>query len=177
MKKTPLSTPLKRKPYLLGKIIKYITKTIRKKISYELAFLTGFTIIEIMVVVIIIGILAALVAPRLISRTDEARVIEAQIQIKNFETALKLFKMDNGFYPSTEQGLEALISPPSTGQIPENYRPGGYLEKKRISSDPWKNEYIYLSPGEQDDYDITSYGADGKPGGEGYDADIINWDI
>jgi general secretion pathway protein G len=138
---------------------------------------TGFTLIEIMVVVIIIGILAALVAPRLIHRADEAKVMEAKIQIKNFETALKIFKMDNGFYPSTEQGLKALISPPEVGQIPENYRPGGYLEKKSISPDPWGNEYIYISPGEHGDYDIISYGADGKPGGEGYNADIVNWDI
>lgn len=140
-------------------------------------FSTGFTLIEIMVVMIIIGILAALVTPRLISRTDEARVTEAQIQIKNFETALKLFKMDNGFYPSTEQGLEALLSPPESGEIPENYKDGGYLEKKRIEPDPWGSPYIYISPGEQGDYDIISYGADGKPGGSGYDSDIINWDI
>ncbi len=144
---------------------------------YKPDFIAGFTLIEIMVVVIIIGILAALVAPRLISRTDDARVVDARIQIKNFETALRLFKMDNGFYPSTEQGLEALISPPSIGEIPENYRPGGYLEKKRISSDPWGNEYIYISPGQQGEYDIISYGADRKPGGKGSDADIINWDI
>lgn len=137
----------------------------------------GFTLIEIMVVVIIIGILAALVTPRLISRVDEAKVTEARIQIKNFETALKLFKVDNGFYPSTEQGLKALIAPPLTGEIPENFRPGGYLDKKAIERDPWGNEYIYISPGEQGDYEIISYGADGKPGGEKYDSDITNWDI
>jgi general secretion pathway protein G len=130
-----------------------------------------------MVVIIIIGVLAALVAPRLMSRADDARVTEAVIQIKNFETALRLFKSDNGFYPDTSQGLEALISPPSGGEMPENYRDGGYLEKKSLPSDPWGRSYIYVSPGEQGDYDIISYGADGKPGGTNYDADIINWDI
>jgi general secretion pathway protein G len=99
------------------------------------------------------------------------------VQIKNFETALRLFKSDNGFYPSTEQGLDALISEPETGQIPEHYKPGGYLEKKGIPKDPWGNEYIYLSPGTQGDYEIVTYGADGQPGGEKYDADISNWDI
>ena len=138
---------------------------------------SGFTLIELMVVIIIIGVLAALVAPRLMSRADDARVTEAVIQIKNFETALRLFKTDNGFYPDTAQGLEALISPPAGGEMPENYKDGGYLEKKNLPSDPWGNSYIYISPGEQGDYDIISYGADGKPGGTKYDADIINWDI
>ena len=137
----------------------------------------GFTLIEIMVVMIIIGVLASLVLPRLMGRTDEARVTGAQIQMKNFETALRLFEMDNGFYPSTEQGLEALIKIPETGQIPENYKPGGYLDKKRIETDPWGNEYVYISPGEENKYDIITYGADGKPGGEKYDADISNWSI
>lgn len=138
---------------------------------------TGFTLIEVMVVLFILAILAAIIAPRLIGRTDDARVVEAKVQIRNFETALKLFKIDNGFYPSTEQGLEALVKKPSTGRIPENYREGGYLEKKKIPLDPWKNPYIYISPGTQGDYDIISYGADGLPGGEGYDADITNRDL
>lgn len=137
----------------------------------------GFTLIEIMVVIIIIGILAALTAPRLMHRADEARVTEAKIQIMNFATALKLFRMDNGFYPSTEQGLSALISPPLTGTIPENYRAGGYLGSNSLKPDPWGSQYLYIYPGMQGDYDIISYGADGKPGGEGYNADIINSEI
>ncbi|KPJ98627.1 MAG: type II secretion system protein GspG [Nitrospira bacterium SG8_35_4] len=137
----------------------------------------GFSLIEIMVVMIIIGILAALVAPRLIQRADEARVTEARIQIKNFETALRMYKMDNGFYPSTDQGLGALVVPPLSGEIPENFREGGYLEKKSLPADPWDNPYVYISPGEFNDYDIISLGADGKPGGEKYDSDITNLDI
>ena len=136
----------------------------------------GFSLIEIMVVMIIIGILAALVTPRLIQRADEAKVTEARIQIKNFETALRMYKMDNGFYPSTDQGLGALIVPPLTGEIPENFREGGYLEKKSLPADPWDNPYVYISPGEFNDYDIISLGADGKPGGEKYAADITNLD-
>lgn len=130
-----------------------------------------------MVVLVIIGVLAALVAPRLMSRADEAKVTEVKIQIKNFETALRLYKTDNGFYPSTEQGLEALIVPPLDGQIPENYRERGYLEKKSLPADPWGNSYIYLSPGQQGEYDIICLGADGQEGGSGHDADIINWEI
>ena len=138
---------------------------------------SGFTLIELMVVIIIIGILAALVLPKLMHRADDAKVIEARIQIKNFETALRLYKMDNGFHPSTDQGLEALITPPEKGLIPENYRAGGYLEKRTLPKDPWGNDYIYISPGMQGEYDIISYGADGVEGGEKYNADIINWEI
>ncbi len=137
----------------------------------------GFTLMEILVVVVIISILAAFVGIRLMNPLNEAKVKNSVIKIKNFETALKLFKMDNGFYPSTEQGLTALISPPEIGQIPDNFKPGGYLDKKSLSPDPWGNEFIYISPGMQGDYDIISYGADGEPGGEKYNADIINWDI
>lgn len=126
--------------------------------------------------VIIIGILAALIAPRLFTRVDEAKITQARIQIKNFETALRQFRMDNGFYPSTEQGLDALITEPVTGQIPERFRPDGYLEKKSIARDPWGNEYVYISPGADREYEIISYGADGQPGGEGYDADITDRD-
>jgi len=137
----------------------------------------GFTLLEIIVVVFILGLLAAIVAPKIIGRTDDARITEAKVQIKNFETALKLFKLDNGFYPTTEQGLEALVEKPVAGQVPQKYREGGYLEQKKIPLDPWSNHYIYISPGIHGDFDIISYGADGKEGGEGKNADINNWDI
>lgn len=137
----------------------------------------GFTLLEIIIVVFILSLLVAIVAPRIIGRTDEARVTAAKIQIRNFETALKLFKLDNGFYPDTQQGLDALIEKPATGRIPQKYKEGGYLEQKKISPDPWGNPYIYVSPGLQGDFDIISYGADGKEGGEGKDADIKNWDL
>lgn len=137
----------------------------------------GFTLIEIIVVVFILSLLAAIVAPRLIGRTEDARVTEARVQIRNFETALKLFKLDNGFYPSTEQGLEALVENPAVGRETRNYREGGYLEQKRIPLDPWKNSYLYASPGVHGDYDVMSLGADGQEGGEGYDADIQSWNL
>lgn len=137
----------------------------------------GFTLIELMVVIVILGILAAIIAPRIIGRTDEAKVTEAKVQMKNIETALKLYKLDSGVYPSSEQGLEALVSKPTAGNIPRNWREGGYLEKKKVPDDPWGNPYVYASPGQSGDYDIISYGADGARGGEGFDADIESWNL
>lgn len=137
----------------------------------------GFTLIELMVVIVILGILAAIIAPRIVGRIDEARVTEARVQIMNFETALKLYKLDNGAYPSTEQGLEALVSRPTVGKAAPNWREGGYLEKRSVPRDPWGNLYIYASPGQGGDYDIISYGADGARGGERYDADIESWKL
>lgn len=134
----------------------------------------GFTLLEIMVVIVILGLLAALVVPKLIGRTEEAKRTQSRIQIKNIEQALQLFKLDNGFYPATEQGLEALVRTPESGRVPKNYRKGGYID--RLPKDPWANAYVYISPGTHGDYDITSYGADGVPGGEGEDADINSWD-
>ena len=137
----------------------------------------GFTLIEIMVVIVILALLAALVGPKLIGRSDDAKIADAKVQIRNIETGLKLYKLDNGAYPTTEQGLQALVEKPATGQTPNNWRAEGYLESKKIPKDPWKNDYIYLSPGEHGDYDLSSYGADGVKGGEGINADICSWDI
>ncbi|HEX9778080.1 MAG TPA: type II secretion system major pseudopilin GspG [Geopsychrobacteraceae bacterium] len=135
----------------------------------------GFTLIEIMVVVVILGILAGIVVPRLLDRPEEARRTKAAVQIKSLEEALGLFKLDNGFYPSTEQGLQALVSIPDSGRIPGKYREGGYI--KKVPLDPWDNPYLYLSPGAHGDFDLISYGPDGESGGEGSDADIENWNI
>ena len=136
----------------------------------------GFTLIEIMVVIVILALLAALVGPKLMGRTDDAKIADARVQIKNIETALKLYKLDNGSYPSTEQGLAALVTKPTAGLIPKNYKEGGYLESKKVPSDPWGNDYLYVSPGEHGDYDLFSYAADGAKGGEGKNADINSWD-
>ena len=137
----------------------------------------GFTLLEIIVVVFILSLLVAIVAPKIMGRTDDAKIADAKIQIKNFETALKLYKIDNGSYPTTEQGLESLIEKPATGQVPGKYREGGYLEQKKIPLDPWGNPYMYVSPGVHGDFDILSYGGDGREGGEGKDADIKSWDM
>jgi len=137
----------------------------------------GFTLIELMVVIVILGILASLIVPRLMGRTDDAKIVKAKIQIESLETALKLYKLDNGMYPDTEQGLQALVEPPETGVLPKKWKKGGYLEKGRVPKDPWGNEFIYLSPGVHDDFDIISYGADGVSGGEDKNSDINSWEI
>lgn len=139
--------------------------------------LRGFTLIEVMVVIIILGILAGLIVPRIMGRPDEARQMKAVIQIASLETALKLYRMDNGNYPTTEQGLEALVRMPETEPIPKKWRKNGYLEKGRVPKDPWENEFRYLSPGVHGDFDITSFGADGVQGGEDKNKDINNWEI
>ncbi len=133
----------------------------------------GFTLIELMVVIVILGILAGLVLPRFMGRTEEAKKTKARLQIENLEAALKLYKLDNGAYPTTEQGLEALTQKPSTGAIPKNWREGGYLEKTKVPEDPWGRPYVYISPGAKNkDFDLKSMGADGEEGGEGENADI-----
>jgi general secretion pathway protein G len=137
----------------------------------------GFTLIEIMVVIVILSLLAVLVAPKIIGRSDDAKIADAKVQIRNIETGLKLYKLDSSNFPSTEQGLEALVTKPTSGTIPKNWKEGGYLESKSAPKDPWSNPYVYLSPGEHGDYDLCSLGADGAKGGEGKNADICNWDM
>mgnify|MGYP001561238734 CR=1 FL=1 len=136
----------------------------------------GFTLIEIMVVIVILGILAMYVAPKLMGRPDEAKQVRVKMDLASLETALKLYKLDNGIYPGTEQGLQALVLKPESGVIPKKWRPGGYLEKGKVPKDPWGNDLIYLSPGLKGDFEIVSYGADGVPGGENENKDISNWD-
>ncbi len=133
----------------------------------------GFTFIEIMVVVAILAILAALVVPRIMGRTDEAKRTAAKVQIRNIEGALQLYKLDNGVYPSTEQGLKALIEKPAVDVVPKKWKIGGYLPN--LPKDPWGNAYTYLSPSKKGDYEITCLGTDGEVGGEGINADITNW--
>ncbi|MEW6324715.1 MAG: type II secretion system major pseudopilin GspG [Nitrospirota bacterium] len=136
----------------------------------------GFTLIELMVVMTILALLAVLVVPKLVGRSDEARVTATKVQIRNIESALQLYKLDNGIYPTTEQGLEALVTQPATSPVPTNWKQGGYLPK--VPLDPWKRPYVYLSPGVNDpDYDILSFGADGESGGEGPSQDIASWNI
>jgi general secretion pathway protein G len=136
----------------------------------------GFTLIELMVVIVILGILAGLIIPRIMGRPDEARRAKARIQIESIETALKLYKLDNGNYPSTELGLQALVQQPSVGVAAKNWRQGGYLEKAKVPKDPWGRDFVYISPGTHGDYDLSSLGADGEPGGEGKDKDVNRWD-
>lgn len=137
----------------------------------------GFTLIELMVVLVILGILAGLIMPRIMGRPDEARRTKAMVQIGSLETALKLYKLDNGNYPTTEQGIKALVEMPAAGVLPKNWRQGGYLEKGKVFKDPWDREFIYLCPGANGDFDLSSLGADGEPGGEGKDKDINNWEV
>ena len=135
----------------------------------------GFTLIEIMVVVVIMGILAALIVPKLMGRTDDARIIAAKQDIATVMQALKLYKLDNQRYPTTEQGLQALIAKPATGPAADGWKTGGYLDK--LPKDPWGNPYQYLSPGIKGELDVFSLGADGQPGGAGNDADIGSWNL
>ena len=138
----------------------------------------GFTLIELMVVIIILGLLAAIVMPRVVGETDRARYEQAKVQMRILEDAIKRYKLDNGVYPSTEQGLDSLVRKPSTGILPRNWPEGGYLDKTEIPIDPWGNQYVYISPGlHSPDYDIKSFGADGLEGGEGYNADIESWRV
>lgn len=137
----------------------------------------GFTLIELMVVLVILGILAGMIVPRIMDRPEEARRTKASVDIQALEQALQLYKLDNGQYPTTEQGLQALIEAPSAGRLAKKWRTGGYLDKNRVPLDPWDNDYVYISPGLHGDFDLMSYGPDGEPGGEETDADINNWEL
>ena len=134
----------------------------------------GFTLIEVLVVVVILGVLAALVVPRIMDRPDEAKRVAAKADVSAIVQALKLYRLDNGFYPSTEQGLGALVNRPSTPPVPGNWKQGGYLE--RLPKDPWGGDYQYLAPGVKGEIDVFSLGADRARGGEGSGADVGNWE-
>lgn len=136
---------------------------------------TGFTLIEVMVVIVILGILAAVVVPRVMDNPDKARVVKAKQDIRALEGALNMYKLDNINYPTTDQGLEALVKKPSGSPEPKNWKDGGYLQ--RMPKDPWGADYQYLNPGVNGAFDIYSFGADGADGGEGLDADIGNWNL
>ena len=137
----------------------------------------GFTLIEILVVVSILAILGALIVPKIMDRPNEARVVAAKHDIGTVIAALKLYKLDNGQYPTTEQGLNALVEPPAVGALAKKWRTGGYLEKGRVPKDPWDNDFVYISPGLHGDFDLISYGPDNQSGGEGNDADVNNWEL
>ena len=133
----------------------------------------GFTLIELMVVIVILGVLASLIVPRVMSRPDEARVVAAKQDIASLLNALQLYKLDNLVYPSMAQGLDALVRQPTTEPLPRNWRP--YID--RLPNDPWGNPYRYLNPGIHGEVDVLSYGADGRPGGTGFAADIGSWEL
>jgi general secretion pathway protein G len=148
---------------------------VRNMVGKGIKSQAGFTLIEVMVVVVILSILAAFIVPKIMERPDEARVMKAKQDIRSLEGALKLYKLDNYLYPTTDQGLDALVAKPNGSPEPKNYKQGGYIE--RLPKDPWKNSYLYLNPGVHGDIDIYSLGADGQVGGEGVNADIGNWNL
>ena len=137
----------------------------------RLAAQAGFTLIELMVVIVIIGVLAALIVPNVLERAEDAKVTAARTDVNNLMQALKLYRLDNNRYPTTDQGLQALVTKPVTDPVPTNWKP--YLDK--LPSDPWGHPYQYLNPGVKGEVDVMSYGADGQPGGEGKNADIGSW--
>jgi len=152
-------------------------KDIECKSRLKISNQNGFSFLELMVVVVILGILATYIAPRFMGRADDAKAVKAKVDIASIETSLKLYKLDNGHYPTTDQGLLALIEEPSTEPIPLNWKKKGYLAKARVPKDPWGREYLFLSPGVHDEFDIICYGADGVSGGEGKNKDINSWEL
>lgn len=144
----------------------------KNRLKLRLLKTGGFTLLELLIVMIIIGLLAALIGPKMIGRVGESRQTVAKQQIEGFSSALEMYKLDTAKYPTQEQGMEALIAQPQ-GVI--NWK-GSYLKKKLIPKDPWGNNYIYTYPGEHGDYDIISYGADGKSGGDGEEKDVLSWE-
>jgi len=136
---------------------------------------SGFTLIEVMVVVVILGILAAMIVPKVMNRPDDARIMQARQNIRALSTALDMYKMDNQTYPTTDQGLESLSNKPNIPPEPINWRGGGYIDQ--LPADPWGNTYLYLHPGLHGEVDVFSYGADGRAGGEGINVDIGNWSL
>jgi general secretion pathway protein G len=144
------------------------------KYSKHRDYLPGFTLIELMVVIVILGILATIMMPKIMDRPEQARRMKAKVEIRNLQSALALFKSDTGDYPTTSQGLEALINNPGV----KGWKQGGYMEGNKLPSDPWGNSYIYLCPGTHgNDYDLVSFGKDGEFGGYGNDADIESWNL
>ncbi len=144
-----------------------------KVLTMQVRGARGFTLIEVLVVVVILAILAAIVVPRVIGRTDDAMIAKAKSDVQGFSTALNLYKLDNFTYPTTDQGLDALIQKPGGSPQPANWRSGGYMD--RLSKDPWGREYQYVHPGSHGEFDVYSLGRDGQIGGDGIDADIGNW--
>jgi general secretion pathway protein G len=138
----------------------------------------GFTLLELLVVIVILSVLATFVGVRIMGKPEEARRTAAQTQIQALESALNLYRLDNGEYPTTEQGLKALVEKPAVGNVPRKWREGGYLDKRSVPKDPWSGDYLYLCPGVKNTngFDLFTYGPDGQAGGEGNDADIGNWE-
>ena len=152
---------------------KMYSKTVagRRPWVFKARLARGFTLIELMVVLVIIGVLAALIVPNVLDRTDDARATAAKTDVNNLMQALKLYKLDNQRYPTSEQGLQALVAKPTSGPIPANWKP--YLDK--LPNDPWGRAYVLLNPGVKGEIDVLSFGADGQSGGEGKNADVGSW--